>query len=201
MRRLLFLATATAILAFAVRGSTARAAEGQGHGGDHGPAKAGGAEGAHAGPMKLGERGDTHIGIRLPPKEIPHEGGVSIFGGKEHHPDEWRYKYEHGEWWYWMPNNHWTYYDKGAWQNYAANSSAENSTVELPVPSDPNYYWHKNQWWYLSKDNHWSYYDKGRWQDGPPGMAPPRRESSVMHSEPNKTEHLPRNEGFEGKKK
>ena len=143
--------------------------------------------------MKSGEHVEPHKGAWVPPKEIPDEGGVSIFGGTEHRPDGWRYKYEKGEWWYWSPNNHWTYYDNGGWQDY----SAGPATVEVPVASDPNYYWYKNQWWYLRGD-HWSYYDHDHWHDGAPGMGPPRREGG--HGEVKHDEHPPHFEGPEGKK-
>ncbi|HEX3998523.1 MAG TPA: hypothetical protein VHX65_08245 [Pirellulales bacterium] len=192
MRRLVFLTAASAILAMAAGLSSAHAAEGEGHGG-HGPVRNGG-EGVHAGPTKSAEHMETHKGPWVPPKEIPHEGGVSIFGGKEHNPGDWRYRYEHGEWWYWTPNNHWNYYDNGAWQDYAADGAA----VTVPVPSDPNYYWYKNQWWYLRGD-HWSYYDHDHWHEGAPGMGPPRREG-VIHGEI-KNEHPPRVDEHEGKKK
>lgn len=192
----MLLSVASLVLTLSTTSSTALAAEGGQHGGEHGSARSGGKEGAPAAPMKSGEHMEAHKGSWVAPKEIPHEGGVSIFGGTEHRPDGWRYRYENGGWWYWMPNNRWTYYDKGAWQDYTVGEAA----VEIPVPSDPNYYWYKNQWWYSTAGNHWSYYDKGHWHDGPPGVAPPRREG-VIHGEMHKDEHPSHPERPEGKKK
>ena len=123
MRRIMFLTTASAIVALSTGISLARAAEGEGHRDEHGPPRVEERHDVHVDPHSV-VRGDHRGVVRVPPREIPHEGGVSIFGGKEHRPDGWRYRYENGAWWYWQPNNHWTYYDNGAWQDYA---------VETPV--------------------------------------------------------------------
>ncbi len=194
MRRLMFLTTASAIVAVSMGTATARAAEGEGHGSDHGKVRQGGEENAHPSPKPV-LREEGHGPVRLPPKDIPKEGGVSIFGGKEHRPDEWRYRYDNGAWWYWSPKNHWSYYDNGSWQDYAgsvgeATTTQPTTTVEVPVPTDPNYYWYKDQWWYLMPGNRWSYFDKGHWHDGAPGMGPPRREVG-FRGEPKKDEHAP----------
>jgi hypothetical protein len=198
MRRRMFLTTASAIVVLCAGTLTAVAAEGEGHGGEHGGEHgvphAGGKEDVHVDPHSV-LHGDNHVGIRLPPKEIPHEGGVSIFGGTEHRPDGWRYRYENGAWWYWQPNNHWTYYDNGGWQNYVVEAPAP----AVPVASDPNFYWYNNQWWYWTSDKHWSYYDKGHWRDGAPGMGPKRREEE--HFESHKNEHGPHVDEHEGPRK
>jgi len=36
--------------------------------------------------------------------------------------NRWRYRYHNGEWWYWMPANHWMYYRDNNWSKYDANS-------------------------------------------------------------------------------
>jgi hypothetical protein len=141
----MFLTTASAIVALSTGISQARAAEGEGHRDEHGP------------PPRAEERHDVHVDphsvmhgdhrgvVRMPPKEIPREGGVSIFGGKEHRPDGWRYRYENGAWWYWQPNNHWTYYDNGGWQDYAVDTAVPTIAVppapvySVPVPPAPVY--------------------------------------------------------------
>ncbi len=102
MRRLMFLTTASAILAFSMGPLTARAAEGEGHGGEHGGSHVTKEE-VHVGPNKEVHKEvhvEHHEGVWVPPKDIPHEGGVSIFGGQEHRPDGWRYRYDNGKsWW------------------------------------------------------------------------------------------------------
>ena len=189
MRRIMFLTTASAILALSMGNLVARAAEGEGHGGQHGGAHAeGGHEGAHVGPNS-GVHVENHGVVRVAPNHIPHEGDVSIFGGKEHREDGWRYRYENGAWWYWMPNNRWTYYDNGGWQDYAV----DNVAPSVPVATDPNFYWFHDQWWYAHPGNRWSYYDHGHWNDGAPGMGPTRREvehhGEVKHEEHHDEHH------------
>ena len=203
MRRLMLLTAASAILALSMGPATARAAEGEGRG-DHGKVRQGGEDNAHPVPKPV-LREEGHGPVRLPPKDIPKEGGVSIFGGTEKRPDGWRYRNENGVWWYWSPKNHWSYYDNGSWQDYGGGSGVSGggeatTTVEIPVASDPNYYWYKDQWWYLMPGNRWSYFDKGHWHDGAPGMGPPRREVG-FRGEPNKDEHAPRGNGPEGSRK
>jgi hypothetical protein len=187
----MLLAVASAILALCVGNPMARA-EGPGHSGEGGKAKPGGESGTHEGTENHGE---SHEGRRMPPSDIPHEGGVSIFGGTEKRPDGWRYRHEHDSWWYWSPKNHWMYYENGKWSDYGE----DDSSAEIPVQSDPNYYWHHGHWWYL-RDNHWSYFDNGRWGDGPAGMEPPRRDEH--HGETKKKdEHSPHPEEHSATKK
>ncbi len=201
MRRIMFLTTASAIVALSLGALTAIAAEGEGHRDEHGGPR--GRDDVHVDPHSV-MHGDHHGVYRVPPREIPHEGGVSIFGGKEHRPDGWRYRYENGAWWYWQPNNHWTYYDNGAWQDYAVETPVVPevpvapvpvaippapvvAVPVAPVPSDPNYYWYNNQWWYWNTDRHWTYYDHGHWHDGAVGMGPKRREEE--HRDTHRDEH------------
>src|SRR5262249_55426736 len=131
-------------------------------------------------------------GLHVPPKDIPHEGGVSIFGGKEHRPDEWRYRHENGGWWYWSPANHWLFYDGGSWVEYSGGDASVAVGVPAPVPvaTDPNFSWYNNQWWYWKAD-HWVFWDHEKWHDGEPGKGPPRRPvfTPQHHEEPRKVEH------------
>lgn len=168
MRKFMFLLAASAAVALSTGVVAARAAEG-GHG-EHGGPGAGG-EAVHPAPSTAPhvEAHDNH-GKHVPPSVTPHEGDVSIFGGKEHREDGWRYRYENGEWWYWLPSGRWSYYYNNSWQDYAV----DNAAPAAPVASDPNYYWYNNQWWYWL-GGHWQYYDKGHWQAGAAGMGPPRR--------------------------
>jgi hypothetical protein len=182
MRRVMLLSAASAILAFSLGGSIAYAAGGD-HRGNEGPKSQGGEKnGVHSEPNSAAHEGGH--GRRVPPSDIPHEGGVSIFGGQEHRPDGWRYRNEHGSWWYWTPSKHWMYYENGSWQDY----SADTSTAEIAVPSDPNYTRFNNQWWYW-RDDHWMYWDHEHWHDGEPGKGPPRREPE-HRSESHKNEHV-----------
>ena len=195
MRRLILLTAAGAIMAFCVGRPMAHAADGPGRGGEGGKGKNGPDQGPRSGP-KAETHGETHEGRRLPPSEIPHEGGVSIFGGTEKRPDGWRYRYEHDGWWYWSPKNHWMFYDGGKWDDYS--DEGGSGTVEVPVQSDPNYYWFHDHWWYLRGD-HWSYFDHDHWGDAPKGMSPPHRDEH--HGEPKKDDHGPRRDEHEGSKK
>jgi hypothetical protein len=182
MRRTI-LAGVSIVLLLIGGAARANAAEGQSHGGEHAPPPPhmSGPQTAHVNPELKG-----HTTIHVAPKDIPHEGGVSIFGGTEHRPDGWRYRYEKGVWWYWGPKNHWMYYDNGDWQSDAVD---EAPVAGVPVASDPNFYWYNNKWWYL-RGEHWLIYDHNKWGDGPVGVHPPLREMGhgpVVH--PHEDEH------------
>ncbi len=183
MRHVMLLTTASAILAFSAGPVLARGEGGGGRegGGGGGEIHAGGGEGVHVAEPNAQVHVVPNAGVSgngghrfVAPRETPREGERSEYAGA----NGWRYRYNNGAWWYWLPANRWMYYDNGAWQDYAADNAAyDNSTVTLDVPSDPNYYWYNNAWWYLMPGNRWSYYEGGRWRDGAPGMGPQRRET------------------------
>jgi hypothetical protein len=152
----MLLSAASAVLAFCLGSPAARAAEGP-------------------------HKGNEGHGLHVPPSEIPHEGGVSIFGGKEHRPDEWRYRNEHGAWWYWTPKNHWMFYENGSWQEYSG-----DAVDVAPTAPDPNYYWFHDQWWYWQHE-HWVFWDHEHWHEGELGKSPPPR-GVIHHEEPRKEE-------------
>lgn len=35
-------------------------------------------------------------------------------------PDDWRYRFHNGRWWYWMTNRQWSYWNGAEWAEYAA---------------------------------------------------------------------------------
>ena len=35
-------------------------------------------------------------------------------------PNRWRYTYQNGEWWYWLPSNSWVYWRENQWMPYNA---------------------------------------------------------------------------------
>jgi hypothetical protein len=39
-------------------------------------------------------------------------------------PDNWRYRYFNGRWWYWQPSKTWAFWDGRAWRPAAAGSSS-----------------------------------------------------------------------------
>jgi hypothetical protein len=201
MRRIMFLTTASAILAMSAGTSMAREGEGGGGGARGAEGARAGGEGVHVGvgntEVHVGPNTGVHVetrgGARVAPSAIPHEGDRSAFERSGRGRDSWRYRYDNGAWWYWLPNNRWMYYDNGAWQDYAVDNSTtyDNSTATVAVPSDPNYYWYNSQWWYLLPGNRWSYYDHGSWRDGAPGMGPQRRETGYRGVLDNDEQHGP----------
>jgi hypothetical protein len=45
----------------------------------------------------------------------------------------WRYVYFNGQWWYWLPENRWVYWQNRRWNNYAPAAVAENRAT-APAP-------------------------------------------------------------------
>jgi hypothetical protein len=141
MRRIMLLTTGSAILALSLGTSLARASEGDGHD-EHVPPRYEERHDAHYDHSVM--HGDHRV-VRVPPRDIPHEGGVSPFSGTEHRHDGWRYRYDNGAWWYWNTSNHWTYYDNGAWQDYLVDTAVPTvpappvTVYTTPVPPVPVY--------------------------------------------------------------
>jgi hypothetical protein len=50
---------------------------------------------------------------------------------------DWRCQYFEGRWWYWMPDNHWVYYDNGRWIDLASGGSSEQ--VAGPIRYEARY--------------------------------------------------------------
>jgi hypothetical protein len=143
------------------------------------------------------ERGTTQ-GNQPGNSEIAHDQGG--------HGEGWRYKYQNGGWWYWLPSNRWMHYQNGTWQDYTAGngtygSSAtdDNTAATANAPLDPRYQWYNNQWWYWLPSNRWSYYDQGSWRDAAPGKGPERHETGYRGLLNNSEQHGPNgSEGVSG---
>ena len=44
---------------------------------------------------------------------------VSVNVTGDNRPDQWRYRWDNGRWWYWTPQNRWMWYtDNGGWVDY-----------------------------------------------------------------------------------
>ena len=57
-------------------------------------------------------------------------------------PHDWRFVYNNGMWWYYLPNKTWAYYQNGGWQNYEQNvphiAERPNRTTRLPEATTHN---------------------------------------------------------------
>jgi hypothetical protein len=108
----------------------------------------------------------------------------------------WRFRMNNGRWWYWSPENRWSYYDNGNWtefqggQGYTANYAPDTSggTGDCTTPAggygampnadqngyvtglDPHYRFDNGQWYYQT-DNGWLAYTDGQWIE-PRGPLP-----------------------------
>lgn len=118
--------------------------------------------------------------------------GRADFGDRD---DRRRFRFDNGRWWYWSPENRWSYYDNGNWTespaqgytaNYAPDTSGAATDCTTPVggygamPSadqngyvtgtDPRYRFDNGQWYYQT-DNGWLTYNDGQWIE-PRGTLP-----------------------------
>ncbi len=110
--------------------------------------------------------------------------------------EQWRFRMNNGRWWYWSPENRWSYYDNGNWtefqggQGYTANYAPDTSggTGDCTTPAggygalpnadqngyvtglDPRYRFDNGQWYYQT-DNGWLAYNDGQWIE-PRGPLP-----------------------------
>jgi hypothetical protein len=64
--------------------------------------------------------------------------GMNINTFTDNRPDQWRYKWDNGRWWYWSPDNRWMWYDGAQWTYYDPN--AANTTYYQSTPGYTTYY-------------------------------------------------------------
>ena len=66
---------------------------------------------------------------------------VSVNVTGDNRPDQWRYRWENGRWWYWTPQNRWMWYsDNGGWVNYDSAVPYSTGYGSYQVPSTGYYY-------------------------------------------------------------
>ncbi len=87
---------------------------------------------------------------------------VSVNVTGDNRPDQWRYRWDNGRWWYWTPQNRWMWYsDNGGWVDYAGPLysgeavpyTAAYGSYEVPsgayyYPGYPGYYWYGGRYYY-----------------------------------------------------
>ena len=49
----------------------------------------------------------------------------------------WRYRYQDGVWWYWLPSNRWVYWSNGRWVDYVAPTTRTTVLYRSAVPATP----------------------------------------------------------------
>ncbi len=52
--------------------------------------------------------------------------GASPPAAKTSNPDQWRYAYFNGDWWYWLPENRWVYWRDGRWNDFPPTAPAQS---------------------------------------------------------------------------
>jgi hypothetical protein len=91
-------------------------------------------------------------------------------------PDQWRYRWNNNQWWYWTPENRWMVYGSNGWAYPEVTGGYTTGyggvTVETPaagvsvaVPSSGYYYAPGTTYYYPS----YGYYYPGRYYYGGPG--------------------------------
>jgi hypothetical protein len=69
--------------------------------------------------------------------------------------DNWRYRQNGNQWWYWTADNRWMYWANNRW----VGSSSENNQGQI----DSRYRWYDGRWWYWTTENRWLYWDNSQW--------------------------------------
>jgi hypothetical protein len=66
-------------------------------------------------------RRGTNVGVDANGRRIGVDaGGRQNQRGARNDPNDWRFSFYNGEWWYWMPNNSWMFYRDNKWSPYTA---------------------------------------------------------------------------------
>jgi hypothetical protein len=50
---------------------------------------------------------------------------------------DWRYRYQDGVWWYWLPSNRWVYWSNGRWVDHFPQTSRTTVLYRSAVPAYP----------------------------------------------------------------
>ena len=51
--------------------------------------------------------------------------GSSALSAAEQRGDSWRFRYWNSQWWYWMPEERWVYWQNSRWHDYPPNGQAQ----------------------------------------------------------------------------
>ncbi len=75
-----------------------------------------------------------------PPVPTDPRISVNVTGGNR--PDQWRYRWNNGRWWYWTPQNRWMWYsDSGGWVEYDSPVPYSTGYGSYDVPSTGYFYY------------------------------------------------------------
>jgi hypothetical protein len=95
--------------------------------------------------------------------------------------NRWRYRYQNGHWWYWLPSNQWVFWNGSAWLAYAPQAYAD-FYFSLPLERRTYYrgydgrYDRRQFWWdggyYDGRYYRRGYYDPGYGPFGAYGYGP-----------------------------
>lgn len=103
-----------------------------------------------------------------PPAQNQFQGGQPGTGGQPYTayrangsgPEQWRYRFHNGEWWYWLPENRWVIWRNGQWIAYDANTYQAPGVETYVTPSDGGYYggYYDNGYYPYSNYGYYPYY-------------------------------------------
>jgi hypothetical protein len=69
--------------------------------------------------------------------------------------DNWRYRQNGSQWWYWTADNRWMYWSNDRW--VGASSGYNQGQI------DSRYRWYDGRWWYWTTENRSLYWDNSQW--------------------------------------
>jgi hypothetical protein len=87
----------------------------------------------------------------------------------------WRYRHWGNEWWYWLPESHWSYWRDGRWNHYDANTYVEASPTAVDSGSSSSAsgpYYEDQNGFYTLQGNRKVYDPQIRREASPPAGAP-----------------------------
>ncbi len=101
-----------------------------------------------AGNAKVGadSQQGSEAGVNVAPQPSASPGvqadpRVSVNVTGDNRPDQWRYRWDNGRWWYWTPQNRWMWYtDNGGWVDYDSAVPYSTGYGAYEVPSTGYYY-------------------------------------------------------------
>jgi hypothetical protein len=130
------------------------------------PAQPNAAAGSAAVGADIKQGSEARVNAAPPPAASPAaqaDAKVSVNVTGDNRPDQWRYRWDNGRWWYWTPQNRWMWYsDNGGWVDYAGplysgealpytaayGSYAVPSGGYYYYPGYPGYYWYGGRYYY-----------------------------------------------------
>ena len=119
----------------------------------------------------INTQGGVNAGIGGNAAAVQADSRVAANIAGDNRPDQWRYRYQGGHWWYWTPQNHWMWDNNGQWMDYQPSGSYTTGYGSYDVSPSQGYYYSYPSYGYGGYDYSYPGYWYGGGYYGRPGIS------------------------------